>query len=268
MNQLTVITALLALVQLPITLCAAEVWESKPFQDWSEKDLQKVSGHSPWARQTRAVIAHGATGGPGRSAPPPAVPGRSVPPSAVEDASASNSVIGPGGRAGSAGGLDRLGTAPSELDQGRQTTQPPGVPILIRWQTALPLRQAQMRAKYGKEAATSPEARKFLAQEPALYLVAISGLPGAVVSGGAGDQARERIAKSTTLTPRGKEPIRPLGVEFVPNGQGVDVLIGFPRSAPIALDDQEVELTSQIGTASVKYKFKLKDMVSRGKLEL
>ena len=114
-----------------------------------------MAGHSPWSRQTRALIANGAASGPGRNAPPPA----------VEDASASSSVTGPGGRAGgSAGSLDRLGTAPSELDQGRQTTQPPGIPILIRWQTALPLRQAQMRAKYGKEAATSPEVRKFLAQ--------------------------------------------------------------------------------------------------------
>jgi hypothetical protein len=173
-----------------------------------------------------------------------------------------------GGVGNNTGGLDRLGTAPTELDQGRPPTQSPGVPVVIRWQTALPLRQAQMRARYGKEAATSPEAQKFVTQEPSIYLLAISGLPGSIVSAGAGDQAKERIAKSTTLTPRGKAPILPLGVELVPNGQGVDVLIGFPRTAPIALDDQEVELASQIGTASVKYRFKLKDMVSKGKLEL
>jgi len=59
-----------------------------------------------------------------------------------------------------------------------------------------------------------------------------------------------------------------LGVEFVPSGQGVDVLIGFPRTAAIALEDQDVEFASQIGAADVKYKFKLKDMVLKGKLEL
>ena len=41
-----------------------------------------------------------------------------------------------------------------------------------------------------------------------------------------------------------------------------------PVLAPITLDDQDVELISQVGAASVKYKFKLKDIVSAGKLEL
>jgi len=48
----------------------------------------------------------------------------------------------------------------------------------------------------------------------------------------------------------------------------VDVLIGFPRSTRITLEDQEVELASEIGGATLRYKFRLKDMVLRGKLEL
>ncbi len=36
----------------------------------------------------------------------------------------------------------------------------------------------------------------------------------------------------------------------------------------ITLEDQEIELASEIGRAAVRYKFKLKDMVVRGKLEL
>ena len=77
-----------------------------------------------------------------------------------------------------------------------------------------------------------------------------------------------RSMRSTTLTPKGKGAIRPLGVELVPSNAGVDVLIGFPRTSPIALEDQEVDLVSQIGTATVKYKFRLKEMVFKGKLEL
>jgi hypothetical protein len=125
-----------------------------------------------------------------------------------------------------------------------------------------------MRGKYGKEAATSPEAQKFLTPEPMLYVLVVSGLPGSMVSGGAGDQAKQNITQSTTLTAKGKDPVRPVAVEFAPNGTMVDVLMGFPRTVPIALDDLEAELASQIGPATVKYKFKLKDMVLRGKLEL
>lgn len=125
-----------------------------------------------------------------------------------------------------------------------------------------------MRAKYGKEAATSPEAQKFLAQEPMLYVIAVAGLPGSVASVGGGDQVKQTAARASTLAAKGKEPLRPVAVEFLPNGTAVDVLIGFPRTLPFTSEDQEVEFSAQIGAAAVKYKFKLKDMVVRGKLEL
>ena len=242
---------------LPVALFAAEAWEAKPFEAWSDKDLQKVVSNSPWARQTRALL----TGAAARENGPAA--------SGVGDAS-TNQVAGAGAGRGSggAGGAGRLGAAPSDFDPTGQAGQQPGVPVIIRWQTALPLRQAQMRGKYGKEAATSPDSQKFLAQEPMLYVVSVAGLPGAMVSGGAGDQAKQNIARSASLTAKGKEPLRPLGVEFVPNGSAVDVLIGFPRTIPLTLEDQEVEFSSQIGPAAVKYKFKLKDMLLHGKLEL
>ena len=40
----------------PTVLWAAEVWDSKPFQDWTQKDVLKIFNNSPWARQARAVI--------------------------------------------------------------------------------------------------------------------------------------------------------------------------------------------------------------------
>ncbi len=159
-----------------------------------------------------------------------------------------------------------MGSAPSDFDQGPQSQV--GVPVIVRWQSALPLRQAQMLGKYGDNVAVSPEAQKFLTDEPSIYVVAISGLAGSIVSAGGGDQARQSIAEKTTLTVRGKQPLRPNAVDFLPVGSTVDVLIGFPRSTRITLEDQEVELASEIGRATVRYKFKLKDMVVRGKLEL
>ena len=159
-----------------------------------------------------------------------------------------------------------MGSAPSDLDQGPQSQI--GVPVIVRWQSALPLRQAQMLSKYGDHVAASPEAQKFLADQPSIYVVAISGLAGSIVSAGGGDQARQSIAEKTTLTVKGKPPLRPNAVDFLAVGSTVDVLIGFPRTTQITLEDQEVEVASEIGTATVRYKFKLKDMVVRGKLEL
>jgi hypothetical protein len=249
-NQLALFAAL-----APAVLWAADVWEAKPFQDWTDKDIQKVVDNSPWARQTRAVLGNAASIARGTSAQP-----------AVSDASSNDTGVNRAGRG--AGGAARLGSAPDDLDQGPQSLQQSGVPVIIRWQSALPLRQAQMRGKYGKEAATSPDAQRFLAQEPSVYVVGVAGLAGSIVSAGAGDQAKQSIVQKTTLTVKGKEPLRPIAVDFVPNGTAVDVLIGFSRAMPITLEDQEVELASQIGGATVRYKFKLKDMVVRGKLEL
>lgn len=157
-----------------------------------------------------------------------------------------------------------MGNAPSDFDQAPQSLQQ--IPVIVRWQSALPLRQA--RGKYGKEAATSPEAQKFLTDEPSIYVVGIAGLAGSIVSAGGRDQARQTIAERSALTVRGKEPLHPVGVDFVPSGSTVDVLIAFPRSTRITLADQELELASEIGRATVRYKFKLKDMVVRGKLAL
>jgi hypothetical protein len=246
--KLAVIAAL-----LPAALCAADVWESKPFADWTEKDLQKVLGNSPWARQTRALLSN--TAGSGK---PP-----------VADASSDGGAGGRGSRnADGPGGAVRLGPAPSDFDPTGQSTQQPGIPVIVRWQTALPVRQAQMRAKYGKEAATSPDAQKFWAQEPMLYVISVAGLPGSIASVGGGDQVKKIAARASTLAAKGKEPLRPVAVEFLPNGTAVDVLVGFPRTLPFTLEDQEVAFSAQIGAASITHKFKLKDMVVRGKLEL
>ena len=250
MNKLAVIAAL-----LPAALCAADAWESKPFADWTDKDLQKVVNNSPWARQTRALLSNAAVAGRGRAG--------------IGDASGDDVAGGRVSRgANSAGGADRLGAAPSDFDPTGQSAQQPGIPVVVRWQTALPLRQAQMRGKYGKEAATSPEAQKFLSQEPMLYVISVAGLQGSMVSAGGGDQAKQNIARASTLAAKGKEPLHPIAVEFVANGSAVDVLNGFPRTLPLTLEDQEAEFSTHIGAASLKYKFKLKDMVLHGKLEL
>jgi len=239
-------------VLAPAALWATDVWEAKPFQNWTQKDVLKIFNNSPWARQARAVI--GST--------TPAAEGRSGQPT-VGDASSNDSGV-PKGR--EPGGAGRMGSAPSDFDQGPQSQV--GVPVIVRWQSALPLRQAQMLGKYGDNVAISPEAQKFLTDEPSIYVIAVSGLAGSIVSAGGGDQAKQSIVEKSTLTVRGKKPLHPIAVDFLAVGSTVDVLIGFPRAMRITLEDQEVELASEIGRATVRYKFKLKDMVVRGKLEL
>jgi len=206
--------------------------------------------NSPWARQTNTVLTNARPGPPLADSQASGFPGGDG--SLIRDPN--------DGRPGGRGAGPAITLPDSPIEQ--------GWPVLIRWQTALPLRQAQMRAKYGKEAATAPPAKKFLDQDPSMYVISIAGIPGALVMLGGAETAKHSIQDQTTLAARGKPALHPQAVEFVPGGDSVDVLLAFPKTSPFTLADQEIDLASRIGTVEVKYRFRLKDMVVHGKLEL
>jgi hypothetical protein len=62
--------------------------------------------------------------------------------------------------------------------------------------------------------------------------------------------------------------LKPSDVEFTAAQASVEARFHFPRSVPYTLDDKEVEFATKLGDLSLKYKFRLKDMVFNGKLEL
>jgi hypothetical protein len=125
-----------------------------------------------------------------------------------------------------------------------------------------------MRAKYGKEATTAPGAKKILDQDPTRYVISVTGIPGALVTLGGAENAKRSIQEQTTLTARGKPALHPDVVDLVPGADDVEVLLAFPKTSPFTPADQEIEFASRIGTVDLKYRFRLKDMVVRGKLEL
>ena len=232
-------------------LSGAEFWETKSLAEWSDKDIQKLVTNSPWARQTKGV-ADGAT----ESTPFDTASG--IPQAGLGRASEGLGASGPG-----------ASNTPAPFDSAtRAAAVIPEVSVTVRWLSALPMRQAQMRAKYGKEADASPAAKQYLETEPVYYTIGVSGVPGLYLSAYGGDRAKELIQKFTTLTLKGREPLRPVAVQFVPNGPNIDVLIAFPRSGAITLADQDVDFSGRLGTLGVHYRFRLKDMVARGKLEL
>lgn len=238
------------LVLLPAIVWAADFWESKPFTDWSDKEVRRMVTNSPWARQINTALTGARPSLPSADSPVSGFPG------------ADGSLIGvPNlGRIGGTGAGPPIAPPDAPVEQ--------GLPVMIRWQTALPLRQAQMRAKYGKEAATAPGAKKILDQDPAVYVISVMEIPGALVTLGGAESARHSIQDQTTLTARGKPALHPETVEFVPGEGNVEVLLAFPKTSPFTLADQEIDLVSRIGTADLKYRFRLKDMVVHGKLEL
>ena len=137
----------------------------------------------------------------------------------------------------------------------------PGNPTPISWRSALPLKQAAARQQAGN-GAIPPEAEAALAREDELYVVAIQGLPPQYTQSGPTrtiDAFLRRAGKPDIPATRGASQPAP---------GGALLLVGFPRTDPITLAGGEVEFDVKIGALAVKKKFKLKDMIFHGRLEL
>src|SRR6185436_2101719 len=105
-------------------LAAAEFWESKPFLQWSDREVEKVLTDSPWT----ALVAI-------------PLPNRGPVPSA--DA-------GGGGRGG--GGEGGGGRGGGEFGPAAQRVR-----LTISWRSALPLREAIARQQAGKTGTIAPD---------------------------------------------------------------------------------------------------------------
>ena len=66
----------------------------------------------------------------------------------------------------------------------------------------------------------------------------------------------------------GKRENRVTNIATNQRGRNIDILLRFAKTEPIRVEDNEVEVDAKLGKFEVKKKFKLKDMVFNGKLEL
>lgn len=233
---------------------AADFWAAKPYTEWSDKEAAKLLSNSPWARSV--AIGGGASLGESGVARP-GVSGSKVPLANLPD--------------GGPGPMDGVGALP---DGTRRPGDPPSVNsgpaaeavhLVVRWQSAIPVKQALLVRK-GRTDLTSPEdAKRILETEEAHYVIAISGLRMALPLGDALRAAKEQVRTSASLTAKGKEPIGAEKVEIVGRASGVEIFVLFPKTKPIGADDREVEFRSATAAGSVQAKFRLKDMLISGK---
>lgn len=155
---------------------------------------------------------------------------------------------GGGGRGG--GSAEGFGPAPVRVQ------------LTISWRSALPLKQATARQQLGSGGTIPPETAAALAREDELYMVAIQGLPPQYTQSG------PTSTIDAFLRRKGKPDIPAVRAVSQPARGGATLFVGFPRTDPITLADDDVEFDVTIGALGVKKKFKLKDMVFHGRLEL
>ena len=205
-------------------LSAADFWQLKPFPQWTDKEIQRMLGNSPWARPVSATLRESMT------AAAPASPGGTADPNPSTDP----------------GRMTAQGTIPATASGTRdQSAAAPALRCVVRWQSALPVRQALAHGKLGAESSN--------------YVIALSGLPRNIARGD---------LRETILHAKAKPALHPSNIEFDTHQDSAEVFIVFPKDAPFTLDDKEVEFATRMGPWEVKCKFRLKDLLYQGKLEL
>ncbi len=238
----------LATASVILLWASQQPWKAGDPRQWTTQDAERVLTDSPWAQAAGASFALAADD-------PPPGPSIDVPQAGM----ASPHGATDGRWDGGVGRLDRNG--------------PPTLNVTIRWDSALPVRQA---AEHERAATRySPE------QLRKDYIITIVGLvPGGrygqpELNSRSGDGATdvrnpeemlEGVMRYARLFPRGKSAIRPEDAKL-DNASG-DLHLFFPRTGGIALGDKEVTFETRFGSLSVVKRFRLKDMVYKGQLEL
>ncbi len=246
----------LSLLLLSGCLWAADVWQTKPFTEWTDKDLQKIINNSPWAHSFTLPTGGGPAdfdsggGGGGRG-------GRGG--GGADQDSAPAPISETSGRSGRGGGS---GGPPVPSSAGGVSLE-----IVARWQSALPLKQAFVRMKYGAEGVSSAAAKEVLDRDDGSYVIILSG-PLRALLRGTPDELKAGLMGATTLSARGKAAIKPSDLQVNTTQKTQEVIFAFPKTTPFTVEDKEIDLITKLGALPIKYKFKPKEMVFNGKLEL
>jgi hypothetical protein len=245
----------LALCLLPLALGASR-WEEVRFPGWSETLVDKMLTDSPWAHPWRGTAIQPVNtqrltsswaqiGGIGLPSQIPGVGWPRTPGSRT-----------PGSRMPAPGGGSR---GPGQ----GSTAVRLGVDLIIRWDSALPVRQAMALQEFGKGGLDQPRAAELLSRQPEEFVIELAGLPYAIVNA---DFERD-LGKAKLILPSGKA-LSPVSVTVPAFGAMVNATLKFPRVSNFEASDGKIELFVHAGTLRIEEKFKVRAMTYDGRLEL
>jgi hypothetical protein len=205
---------------------ADEAWKTKRVADWTEQETKAVLNNSPWAMMTTPAVkkeekkSHG-SGGVG-------IPGigrrRSEPTQQAPD------------------------SAPAGSDSAQS--------LNIRWESALPIREAELKARETNAPAIDEEH----------YAIAVYGLPSRLAKDPKGEG--DRLKGQASLKREGQKDLKPSHVDVIQRDDGVVAVFLFPRNKEITVQDSRVEFDALIGQYQISQSFQIDQMMYQGKLEL
>lgn len=217
----------------------APAWDAKPVADWSEQDAKQILEASPWSKMVVPGIAPRPTEAERREGGNMGQP-RGVGYDGIDDRIFHREVLGnPFGGPGIA---------------------PPPQPVfhlLVRWESALPVRAAEFKIHESGPPTLSDDG----------YTIAVYGVPGTYFKGDPRSLG-EPLKGMAALRREGKKDVRPSLAEVFQLEHGAAVVYTFPLSAELGPRDATVEFSALIGRLQVSQTFVLGQMKFQGKLEL
>jgi hypothetical protein len=169
----------------------------------------------------------------------------------------------------------KISTAPMSLRASAPTTQrgtgsaSGELNLVVRWESSLPIKQAQVMKRYTGPEVDLEEAQQYLNQAETSYIVSVSGEGFRPTAGDSKSEDDEQMLKQrAVLKIKGQPDIRPESVE-VSQGQGFAMVVfSFPRNGSIQLESKNIQFELDLERYHVRSRFKLKEMVFQGRLEL
>ncbi len=244
MQRHLVRAGLVFLVGAAVLLAATDFWEKKAPEDWTSEEVETILTDSPWA-QAASISFVGDKSQPigGRSGRGGGIgfPGSRFP--------GSGSTTRSGQPDGGWGGhFSAVGTESRGFNEGD---------VVVRWSSALPIRQALERSGTA-DSAPRPEMLKDY------YVVSLSRIPAGMTR--LADEP-EKLRTAAHLTPKDHASMRAERIEIRPQPGTPGVDLYFPRKTELSADDRQIvfELTAE--DYELKAKFKPRDMVYHGKAE-
>ena len=223
-----------------LLLAAEPDWRTKAIADWSEADAHQVLDSSPWAKTIVAGIARRRS----------------------EDELREGGQMGQPKGVGYDGVEDKKRSLKEEIGNPLIPGKPlpstaPTIRLLVRWESALPVRVAELKAHEPPPPVLSDDG----------YVIAVYGVPASFAKGDPTSLGKP-LKESAALKREGKKDIPPSRVEVFELENSVVVAYLFPLSAEIGKKDGVVEFSALIGRLQVSQHFLVEAMQFQGKLEL
>ena len=240
-NLITKKTLLSFLAAMLLT-AADPAWTSKELPAWTEADAKEFLAASPWVKAIKPVLLPGLTEFQRREGGDMRAEG--------------------GGKSSGLELSDITGLHPKDRQAGKVDLDANGIPrsILVRWESAMPVRAAEIKAK--DEDAPDLDGEDYAISvydvplKGAMYNVDLKLLPNT-------------LKRNAELREEGKKDIKPSRVVLRQNGSAIGTIIFFfPRSARITVDHKRLEFIALIGRLYLAQYFYPPDMLFQGKLQL